>query len=148
MVRDARILTTQQTSFPASSRRYTTSVLVSQSRHLRIVYAHFSPNIFINDRTPRMYEQIEENLERGRHALASVTTIEGAGHYVSGSISLRCYNILTTALACTSDSCPDAGRAGQRDCSYTSDSGLRGAGIQIVSHCKKELYVCHSRLPM
>lgn len=30
-----------------------------------------------------MYEQIEENLEQDRTALASISIIDGAGHYVS-----------------------------------------------------------------
>lgn len=45
-----------------------------------------------------MYEQIEDNLARGRHALASITTIEGAGHYASDSILLRCHALLTKTL--------------------------------------------------
>lgn len=46
-----------------------------------------------------MYEQIEDNLARGRHALASITTIEGAGHYASDSILLRCHALLTKTLS-------------------------------------------------
>lgn len=35
-----------------------------------------------------MYDQIDENLKRSHHALASVATIDGAGHYVRESASL------------------------------------------------------------
>jgi hypothetical protein len=37
----------------------------------------------VRARPPEMYRQISENIRKDRAALASVSTIEGAGHYVS-----------------------------------------------------------------